>query len=108
MTLKQESYDILRKELKRRVDKVPMVVGLDTYGITADDMGMDEVFIDRLINEGYLGIFTSEEVEEMVEFSKRFNERTAILEKVVEEAVGKVMEANKDKIVKKLEEAVKQ
>lgn len=107
MSLKQESFDVLKKEMQRRVDKVPQVLGLDAYGITSADMGLDEAFIHRVITEAYLGIFTVEEVEEMVAFQQRFADRTAILEKVVEEAVGKVMEANKENIVKKLEEGAK-
>lgn len=107
MTLKQESFDILKNELQRRVDKVPQVMGFDAYGVTAADMGLDADFIDRLINEAYLGIFTTEEAEEMIAFQQRFADRTAILEKVVEEAVGKVMEANKENILKKLQEGAK-
>lgn len=104
MSLKKESFDSLKAELQRRVNKVPQVVGLDKYGITAADLGLDEEFITRLINEAYLGIFTIEEVEEMVCFQNRFTERTATLEKVVEQAVGQAMEANKEVITRKLVE----
>lgn len=102
MTLKQESFDIIKNELMRRVDKIPQALGLDAHGITAADMGMDEVFITRVINEAYLGIFTPEEVEEMVAFQQKFADRTVILEKVVEQAVTKAMEDNKETLIAKL------
>lgn len=104
MTLKQESYDIIKNELMRRLEKIPQAIGLDEHNITAADMGMDEQFIERLINEAYLGIFTLEEVEEMITFQQKFADRTAILEKVVEEAVTKVMEESKPRIMAKLVE----
>lgn len=107
MTLKQESRDALKAEMIRRVEKLPKALGLDQVGITREKLGIDDVFLERMIDEAYLGIFTVEEVEEMVEFSKRFSERAIILEKVIEEAVGKVLEANKETIIAAVEEGMK-
>lgn len=107
MTLKQESRDALKAEMIRRVEKLPKALGLDQVGITREKLGIDDVFLERMIDEAYLGIFTVEEVEEMVSFSSRFSERAVILEKVIEEAVGKVLEANKDSIISAIEEGMK-
>lgn len=108
MSLKKESFDTIKKELQRRVDKIPHILGVQEYGVTAEDMGLDDEFIERMINEAYLGIFTVEEVEEMVVFQKRFAERNLILEGVVEEAFAKVMENNKSRVLSKMKEGVKE
>ena len=107
MTLKQESRDALKAEMIRRVEKLPQALGLDQVGITREKLGIDDVFLDRVIDEAYLGIFTVEEVEEMVAFSARFSDRSKILEQVVEEAIGKVIESNKDNILAAIEEGLK-
>lgn len=107
MTLKQESRDALKAEVIRRVEKLPNALGLDQVGITREKLGIDDIFLERLIDEAYLGIFTVEEVEEMVAFSARFADRTKILEQVVEEAIGKVIESNKDNIIAAIEEGLK-
>lgn len=108
MTLKQESRDALKAEMIRRVEKLPQALGLDQVGITREKLGIDDTFLERMIDEAYLGIFTVEEVEEMVAFSARFADRSQILEKVVEEAIGKVLESNKDNIIAAIEEGMKQ
>lgn len=107
MTLKQESRDALKSEMIRRVEKLPQALGLDQVGITREKLGIDDIFLERLIDEAYLGIFTVEEVEEMVAFSERFADRTKILEQVVEEAIGKVIESNKENIIAAIEEGMK-
>ncbi len=107
MTLKQESRDALKAEMIRRVEKLPQALGLDQVGITREKLGIDDDFLERVIDEAYLGIFTVEEVEEMVAFSARFADRSKILEQVVEEAIGKVIESNKDSIIAAIEEGMK-
>jgi len=102
MSLKPESFDIIKSELLRRADKIPQVLGLDTVGITAEDMGITEQFIEAVINEAYLGVFTVEEVEEMVTLQQKYAERNLILEKLIEQAFAKTLEQNKESLYKKL------
>uniref|UniRef100_A0AAU8GGH2 Uncharacterized protein n=1 Tax=Salmonella phage vB_SEnST11_KE23 TaxID=3161174 RepID=A0AAU8GGH2_9CAUD len=105
MSLKPESFDIIKNELLRRAEKIPQVLGLDAVGINAADLGITEEFVSRLITEAYLGIFTTDEVEEMVAFQQKFADRNLILEKVIEQAFAKVLEENKESLYKKLEGA---
>ncbi len=106
MNLKKETFDAVLNELKRRVENVPKVMGVEQLGITAEDMGLDEALMVDIINNGYLKVFTVEEVEEMVKWQQKFASRTAELEKIVEEKVSKTIENSKDRILNKLKEAM--
>lgn len=102
MTLKTESRNIITSEIKRRVGKIVDALNLKPFGITVDDMGVTDELISKVIDQAYLGVFTVEEVEEMVAFNQKFADRAFELEAKIEQMVGEAMEANKDIVMEKV------
>ena len=79
----------------------PIVEAL--LGLTCDEIGLTQEFVQEMVEEVYLGLFTEEEMEEMVKFEKRFKKRNALAGELIETRVNELMEKNSEQILAILE-----
>lgn len=68
-------------------------------GLTCDEIGLTKEFVQEMVEEVYLGIFTEAEMDEMVAFEKRFKKRNALVGELIEARVAALMESKMDELI---------
>lgn len=101
MSLSKETRDTIKNTVVTRVDKVFAAL-FPGCGVDSNVLGFDEEFLDSLIDDHYLALFTEDEITEMTAYQAKFAERSALLETRIEETVGARIEENKAVILAKV------
>lgn len=89
MTLKKETREELESEIKRRLKGI-----LELCGVTdqqMEDVGLNDEFFAKQVDEIYLKHFTPEEIEEFVSLNSRLKDRNKMVEKDFENALAELL-----------------
>lgn len=85
MTLNETTRKNLEAEIKFKLISL-----LEVFGLSREDMeelGINDNFMSKLVDDVYLKYFSPEEIEEIVAFDSRFKSRNQLVQKDFEKAI---------------------
>lgn len=104
--IKQETKDYLADSVFTKFDQVfsGLATSFGAKGITAATLGIDRDTVARIVDETFCVIYTAEEIEEMVDITRKYEKRNEIVNQLVGVKMNEVLESNREEIEKRVQE----